>query len=110
MVRRHKTPLEDLRLSRFCALLRHLFLDRFQATNGRNPPLPDPLPKGCKFFMFGSLFPSKYRKKVYIKKFDGGSLGGSKILYAEFLRVLFFAHDSGRRKRGVEFRGGSRHD
>ena len=49
-----------------------------------HPPkgTPDPANSLC----LGSL--SKYRKKVYIKNFERGSLGGPKILYAEFLRVL----------------------
>ena len=63
---------------------------------GRNPPLPDPPPPRDPLpppnsLCLGPLFPSKYRKKAYIKNFEGGDLGGPKILYAEFLRVLSFA-------------------
>ena len=60
---------------------------------GRKPPLLDPPPQGtpdpANSLCLGPLFPSQYRKKVYIKNFGGGVLGGRKILYAEFLRVLF---------------------
>ena len=43
--------------------------------------------------MFGASFPFKIQKKDYIKNFEGGGLSGRKILYAEFIRVLFCAHD-----------------
>ena len=59
---------------------------------GQKAPLPDP-PQGTPDppnpFCLGPLFPSKYRKKAYIKNFERGGLWGPKILYAEFLRVLF---------------------
>ena len=38
--------------------------------------------------MFGASFPFKIQEKGLHKEFRGGSLGGPKILYAEFLRVL----------------------
>ena len=61
---------------------------------GRNPPSQTPPPQGTadppNSLCLVPLFPSKYRKKkAYMKNFEGGGLGGPKILYAEFLRVLF---------------------
>ena len=40
--------------------------------------------------MFWASFPFKLQEKAYIKNFEGEGLGDPKILYAEFLHVLFF--------------------
>ena len=60
---------------------------------GQKPPPPGPpqrTPDPANSLCLGPLFPSKYSKKAYIKNFERGGLGGPKILYAEFLRVLFW--------------------
>ena len=64
---------------------------------GRTPPPPRRPPPGTpdqpNSLCLEPLFPSRYRKKAYIKNFERGGLGGPKILYAELLRVRFFALD-----------------
>ena len=40
----------------------------------------------------GPLFPSKYRKKAYIKNFEGGVLGAATFFMLNFF-ACFFAHD-----------------
>ena len=58
---------------------------------GQKPPLPDPpqeTPDPANSLCLGPLFPLKYRKKAYIKKFERGGSWGPKVLHAEFLRVL----------------------
>ena len=67
----------------------HSRIFRFFIKNlGRNPPSQTPPPQGTpdprKFFMFG-----EQRATERISR--AGGLGGPKILYAEFLRVPFFA-------------------
>ena len=63
---------------------------------GRTPPSqrsPPKAPDPANSLRLGPLFPSEHRKKAYIKNFEGGGLGGRKILYAGILRMPFFEHD-----------------
>ena len=51
---------------------------------------PQGTPNPANSLRLGPLFPSKYRKKAYVKNFErGGGCGGPKILCAESLGALF---------------------
>ena len=62
---------------------------------GRNPPPRPPPPRGPwprKFFMLGPLFLSEYRKKAYIKNFDGGGSWGPQNSLCWISSRAFFLH------------------